>query len=219
MAPRALLHAAAADFHRTHRTRIDLRAAGGVEVARRIEAGEAADVVVLSRDDIDKLAAAGHLAGATRRDLMSSGIAAAVRAGTVPPDLSDEAALRQAVLQARSISYSTGPSGRYLESLFGRWGILEELRARIVVPAPGTPVASLVSSGAVALGFQQLSEMLDLPGVEVAGPLPAAIQHLTIFSGALSTASLEAKAAEEFLGFLASSELGPLKQRFGMTGA
>ena len=219
MAPRALLRAAVHDYQVSHGARIDARAAGGVDVAQRIESGERVDVVVLSRDAIDRLVLSGHLAEASRCDLMTSGIAAAVRAGTPAPAMADEAAVRGAILAAASIGYSTGPSGRYLESLLDSWGILGEMRFRIIVPPPGTPVAQLVRSGAVALGFQQWSELLDVPGVDVVGPLPASIQHLTTFSGAVSTASSAPEAAADFLAYLASPEREPLKRRFGMTGA
>jgi molybdate transport system substrate-binding protein len=218
MAPRAILGAAAGDYQASRGVRIDARAAGGVDVVRRIEAGEAVDLVVLSSESIDKLVQSGYLAGGTRRDLMRSGIAAAVRAGASSPAMSDEASVRRAVLEAPSISYSTGPSGRYLESLFDRWSILQEIRPRIIVPPPGTPVAELVASGTVALGFQQWSELLEVPGIDVAGPLPSSIQHLTTFSGAVSVGSIERETAAAFLADLASAEREPLKRRFGMTG-
>jgi molybdate transport system substrate-binding protein len=219
MAPRALLSAAVLDYQAAHGARIEAHAAGGMDVAQRIEAGERVDMVVLSRDAIDRLVLSGHLAKASRRDLMTSGIAAAVRSGTPAPDMSDEAAVRRAILAAPSISYSTGPSGRYLEFLLDSWGILDEMRSRIIVPPSGTPVAQLVCSGAVALGFQQWSELLDVPGINLVGPLPASIQHRTTFSGAVSTASSAPEAAADFLAYLASPEREPLKRRFGMTGA
>ncbi len=219
MAPRAILAAAAEEYCLNHGMGIEAEAAGGVDVARRIEGGEVVDIVVLSGDAIDRLIAGGHLARNGRHDLMTSGIAVAVKSGAAAPDLSDEDATRKAILTAPSISYSTGPSGRYLESLFKRWGIFEELCPRIVVPNPGIAVASLVSSGSVALGFQQLAEMLDLPGIQVVGPLPPAIQHSTTFTGATSNSSLEALAAEKFLLYLASPDRLGLKLRFGMAGA
>ena len=111
-------------------------AAGGVEVAKRIQAGEDADVVVLADAAIDKLIAGGQLR-AGRVDLVKSGVAIAVRSGAGRPDISTETAVQAAVLAAGSLSYSTGPSGVYLEKLFERWGILETIRSRIVVPPPG----------------------------------------------------------------------------------
>jgi len=127
--------------------------------------------------------------------------------------------VKDAVLAAPALSYSTGPSGRYLESLFARWGILDQIRARIVVPPPGTPVAQLVASGKAALGFQQLSELLNVPGIQVVGPLPGEIQHLTTFTGAVTTKSSNVAAARAFLRFAASEAVEVIRARFGMATA
>lgn len=218
MAPRAILQAAAQKFAALRDIKVDTEAAGGVDVARRIEAREAADVVVLAGDAIDKLIVGGHLAKVSRRDLMKSGIAVAVRAGDAHPDLGTEQTVRQAVESAATISYSTGPSGRYLESLFQRWGVYQQIRDRIVVPPPGTPVASLIAAGKVALGFQQLSELLGVSGIDVVGPLPPAVQQFTIFTGAASVASAHGETVDDFLTYLASPAVDSLKQKFGMAG-
>jgi molybdate transport system substrate-binding protein len=151
-------------------------------------------------------------------DLMNSEIAVAVPAGATRPSLADENAVKSAVVAASSLSYSTGPSGRYLEKLFARWGVLESVRPRIVVPPPGVPVARLIATGEVTLGFQQLSELRGAPGIDVIGPLPAQIQLVTTFTAALTTTSSQANAARAFLKFLASPDLDALKQQYGMAG-
>jgi molybdate transport system substrate-binding protein len=193
-------------------------AAGGVEVAKRIQAGEEADVVVLADTAIDKLIAAAALR-AGRVDLVRSGVAIAVRSGTARPDVSTEAAVQAAVQAASSLSYSTGPSGVYLEKLFARWGILDTIRARIVVPPPGIPVASLVAGGQAALGFQQLSEMLNVAGIQVLGPLPAAIQTITTFSAAITRCCEQPEAAAQLLSYLRQPAASAVKQRYGMEPA
>jgi molybdate transport system substrate-binding protein len=219
MAPREVLAAGIAAYQESHPTSIEAEAAGGVEVARRVAAGEAVDIVVLSSDAIDKLIEGGQLSAAGRVDLMNSEIAVAVPAGAPRPSLVDEAAVRAAVVAAASVSYSTGPSGRYLEKLFDRWGILGSLRARIIVPSPGVPVARLVASGEVKLGFQQLSELLGVPRIDVLGPLPATIQHVTTFTGAVTSGCKSFDAARNVLSFLAAARFDVLKQRYGMAGA
>lgn len=218
MATREVLAQLAALYQRRTGTVVNAEAAGGVEVAKRISAGEACDVVVLAANAIDKLITEGRVTGA-RVDLVRSGIAVAVRAGAQKAAVASEADVKAAVLAAPSISYSTGPSGVYLEKLFERWGILEQVRPRIVVPPPGVPVGSLVADGRVALGFQQLSELMSLEGIVVLGPLPDAIQSMTVFSGGVCAASAHQAQARALLDFLHSAAAGDIKRRGGMEPA
>ena len=197
---------------------VTAEAAGGVEVAKRVQAGEDADVVVLADTAIDKLIAAGQLR-AGRVDLVKSGVAIAVRSGAGRPDVSTEAAVKAAVSAATSLSYSTGPSGVYLEKLFERWGILDAIRSRIVVPPPGVPVASLVAAGQAALGFQQLSELLNVAGIEVLGPLPAAIQTITTFSAGISVRCEQPQVAMQLLDYMRLPAATLVKQRYGLEPA
>jgi len=216
MATRGLLRALAGQY--AHDTGIAVRAEadGGVRVAARIRAGEAIDVVVLADSSIEELSGEGTVIPGTRTELVRSGIAVAVRAGARRPEIATADNLRQAVLAAGSLGYSTGPSGRYLEQLFGRFGILESIRGRITVAPAGTPVASLIASGAVELGFQQLSEMLEVPGIDILGPLPAAIQSFTVFSGAIAACCHDRAAAGALLDYLASPAHAEILHRFGM---
>ena len=192
---------------------------GGVDAARRVQAGEAIDAVVLASDAIERLIAAGCADAASKVDLVHSGVAVAVAAGAAAPDLSTEDALRQAVEQARTIGYSTGPSGVALAALFQRWGIAQSIAARTVTPPPGISVGSQIASGAVELGFQQLSELIHVPGITVVGPLPAAIQITTTFSAAVCNTSAQAPAVRALLAFLASPQTAAAKQRQGMVPA
>jgi molybdate transport system substrate-binding protein len=219
MATRELLNELVSQYQRATGQAVISEAAGGVDVAKRVRAGEAVDVVVLSTTAIDSLIAAGSLLPDSRTDLVRSGVSIAVRAGAARPDVASADAVRTAVLAARTVSYSTGPSGVYLEKLFERWGILEQIRSRIVVPPPGVPVGSLVANGSVELGFQQLSELMTLPGIEVLGPLPADIQSITVFSGAISSGSSRPDLARAVLNHLASPAAAPTKSRYGMEPA
>jgi len=215
MATRELLAQLAERFARDTGVAVQAEAAGGVEVAKRISAGEGCDVVVLAANAIDKLIAEGRVTGA-RVDLVRSGVAIAVRDGAPRPSVASEEDVRAAVLAAPSLSYSTGPSGVYLEKLFERWGILGTVRPRIVVPPPGVPVGSLVADGRVALGFQQLSELMSLPGIVVLGPLPPSIQTMTVFAGGVCSASTRQDAARALLDFMRSPAVAELKVRHGM---
>jgi molybdate transport system substrate-binding protein len=218
MATRELLAALAARYEHEFARHVVTEAAGGVDVARRVDAGEAVDVVVLAANAIDRLIASGKLL-AGRVDLVQSGIAMAVRAGARIPPTATEDDVRCAVLAAATLSYSTGPSGQYLESLFKRWNIMGEIKDRIVVPPPGIPVGSLVADGRVALGFQQLSELMNLKGIAVLGPLPDAIQSMTVFSGGVSAHCDEPDAALALLSFMAAPQVAQLKHEYGMAPA
>ncbi len=195
---------------------VAMESVGGVDAAKRVQAGEAFDVVVLASDAIDKLVAAGHVVAGSKVDLVHSGVAVAVRAGQPRPGVATEQALRDAVLAAPSIGYSTGPSGVALLQLFERWGLMQQLQSRIVQAPPGIPVGTLVAQGRVALGFQQLSELLHLPGIEVVGPLPDPVQITTTFSGGLCRVSAQGEAVRDLLAFMASPAAEAAKRRHGM---
>ena len=190
-----------------------------MDAAKRVQAGEAFDAVFLAADAIDKLIASGHVHMGSRVDLMRSGVSVAVRAGAARPDIATEAALREAVLAAPSIGYSTGPSGVALMQQFQRWGIADEIQSRLVLATPGVPVGSMVAAGAVALGFQQTSELLNLPGIAILGPLPAAVQIVTTFSAGVCTASQDARAVQELLDFMSSPAAVDAKRNQGMEPA
>jgi molybdate transport system substrate-binding protein len=216
MASRELLKELCSRYQRESQLAVTVEAAGGVDVAKRLRAGEPADVAVLARTSIEDLARENVLLHDSITDIANSGIAVAVAAGAAALDISSEDALRRAVLETASLSYSTGPSGVYLEKMFAAWGVLDRIGPRIVVPPPGVPVGSLVASGKAALGFQQLSELISMPGIRVLGPLPAAIQLLTTFSGAIARSSGHANAARELLQYLASPQIAAAKAEFGM---
>jgi molybdate transport system substrate-binding protein len=198
---------------------VAIESVGGVDALRRVQGGEAFDVVVLAADAIEQLAAVGRVDPTSRIDLARSGVAMAVAAGAPRPDIASEAAIRDAVLRARTIGYSTGPSGAHLVRLFERWGIADAIAPRIVQASPGVPVGTLVARGDVELGFQQLSELMHLPGIDVIGLLPPEIQAATVFSAAVCTASNCPAAAKALLSFLASSEADAAKRRHGMEPA
>ena len=219
MATRQLLADLVAQYQQIHAQPITCESVGGVDVAKRVQAGEAFDVVMLAANAIEQLLASGKLVVGSRVDLVRSGVAVAVKAGAACPDIGSEEAVKQAILAASSISYSTGPSGVHLARLFERWGIAEAIKPRIKQAPPGVPVGSLVAAGEVALGFQQLSELTGLPGIQVLGPLPPAIQVITVFSAAVSATSSQGDAAAALLAFMGSEAAGAVKRRNGMEPA
>jgi molybdate transport system substrate-binding protein len=219
MAMRHVLVELCEDFARRSDQRVSIVAAGGVDAIRRIRAGEAFDFAVLAADAIDDLVRSGHLNGATRVDLARSGVAIAVAAGATKPSVATEEALREAVLGARSIGFSTGPSGLHLARLLERWGIAEVVASRIVQAQPGVPVGTLVARGDVEIGFQQHSELLHVPGIDIVGMLPPGIDVSTVFAGAASTTADDYAAVGAVLTFFASSAADAAKRRHGMITA
>lgn len=216
MATRLLLADLVRDYHDQTGVEWRVESVGGVDAARRVQAGEAFDAVLLAADAIERLIASGQVQAGSRVDWVRSPVALAVRAGAPLPDVGSEAALREAVCAARSLGVSTGPSGTALLQLFERWGVLDALRPRLVTPPPGVPVGSLVANGTVELGFQQLSELLTLPGIALLGPLPPACAIETVFSAGLCTASTQPEAVRAWFDFLRSPASADCKRRHGM---
>ena len=216
MATRQILAELADEWQRQGRGTAAFESVGGVDAARRVHDGEVFDVVVLAADAIDKLAAAGRIVAGSQVGLARSGVAIAVREGAPRPTIDTEAALREAVLAARSVGYSTGPSGTALLKLFERWGIAQAARPRLVQAQPGVPVGELVASGDVELGFQQLSELMHLAGITVLGPMPKGLEIVTTFSGAVCAASSQPEAARALLDFMRSPAGDAARRRHGM---
>jgi molybdate transport system substrate-binding protein len=217
MATRSLLTDLALDIGRRHGITLSFTSAGGVEIAQHVRAGATVDIVVLAADVMDELESDGLLARGTLRPLFVSQVVAAVRVGTTAPALDSEDHARAVVGNARRIGYSTGPSGSAVLALLERWKLRQELRGRLVQAPPGVPVGSLIASGQADLGFQQLSELLDAPGVQVLGPLPGEAAISSTFSGAVLATSGHLEAAATVLGLLSADSGAALVASRGMT--
>jgi len=185
-------------------------------IPNRIRRGEAADVLIMARPALDGLVLEGRVVAGSEVDLVRSRIAVAVRAGAKRPDISSVDGLKRALLQARSIAYSDSASGVYVSrELFRRLGIEAEAAAKSV-RIPGTPVGVVVARGEAEIGFQQLSELLPVPGIQVVGPIPDAVQKVTIFSAGITAASQSPAAARRLIEFLASQNAWPAIRRSGL---
>jgi molybdate transport system substrate-binding protein len=219
MATRHILADLGRDYELRHGISVDIRSMGGVEAAKLARAGEPADIVVLASKVMETLEAEGHLARGSIRGFARSEIALAVPAGSRRPIVDSEKAVRQAMIEARRLCYSTGPSGDHFTALCEKWGLADSVLARALKAPPGVPVATLVAQGDADLGIQQLSELIGQPGVEVVGPLPPEIQAVTIFSAGVSTTSAEREAANALVAYLASTEAHGAIRRHGMEPA
>ncbi|MBE2244387.1 MAG: substrate-binding domain-containing protein [Burkholderiaceae bacterium] len=219
MATRLVLAELADAYRARSSVAVAFESVGGVDAARRVQAGEAFDVVVLAADAIDKLEAGGHVVAGSRADLVRSAVAVAVKRGAPRPDIATEAALRAAVLAAKTIGYSTGPSGTALLKLFERWGIADQVRGRVVQAPAGVPVGALVARSDAELGFQQLSELMHEGDVDIVGSMPPGCEIVTTFSAGICTASKQPEAVAALLAFLRSPVADAAKERQGMTAA
>ena len=190
--------------------------AGTADIMKRMQAREKFDVVIAAGNSIDELTDTGNLMAGSRKDVARSGVGVMVRAGAPKPDISSTEAVKKAVLAAKSVGISTGPSGVYMSGLFEKMGIAEQVKPKLKVPPSGAQIAELVAKGDIELGFQQVSEIVHVKGAQFVGPLPPEIQRITVFAGAVHAASQEPDAARELLEFLGSAEHAPLLQKHGL---
>ena len=219
MATRGLLADVVEAWQRRGGAKLRFESVGGVDAAKRVSDGERLDVVVLAADAIGRLAAEGRVVPGSERALVRSGVAVAVRRGARVPAIQTEAALREAVLAARTLGYSTGPSGAALLKLFARWGIDDVLRPRLVQAPAGIAVATLLARGDAELGFQQLSELIHADGIAVIGPMPPGLEIDTVFSGGVCATSAQPDAAAALLDFIGSPAADEARRRHGLRAA
>jgi molybdate transport system substrate-binding protein len=177
---------------------------GTLDAQKRIAAGEAYDLIIMAGPAIDDLIKSGKIAPGSRVDLARSGVGVAVRAGAPKPDIRSTEALKKTLLAAKSIGYSTGPSGVYVTGLFRRLGIADQIKSKLKQTATGVFVGSIIASGEVEIGFQQVSELAHFPGIDYVGPLPADIQNVTVFSSGMQSGAKSVEAARAWITFLTS---------------
>ena len=186
-----------------------------VDMMTRLKGGETVDLVIMAAASIDELIEAGKIVRGSRTDLARSGVGVAVRAGAPKPDIGSAEALKAALLAANAIAYSTGPSGVYLAGLFQRMGIADALAPKIK-QVKGEPVGAVVARGDAEIGFQQVSELLPVPGITFVGPLPPEIQQITVFAAGVHTQARAPEAATALVKFLTSPAAAPVIKKTGM---
>lgn len=196
---------------------VAIKSMGGLEAAKLVRSGEATDIVILASGVMEKLEAEGHIRPGSRAGFARSGMAVAVRSGTGVPDIGTGEALKKAVLAADKVGYSTGPSGDHLLRLLDQWDITK--RVTLLQASPGVPVGAMIARGEADLGFQQLSELQHVPGIEIVGPLPPDVQLMTVFMAGVAQTSSQAEAAAELITFLTSPETEDVKRGYGMEPA
>jgi molybdate transport system substrate-binding protein len=182
----------------------------------RLRGGEAADLVILTREGLDELAEEGRLVADSRIDLARSYVGVAVRSGSSHPDITNEAALRATLLAARSVAYSRiGASGIFFAQLIAQLGIAAEINARATIVPAGFTAERLVS-GDADIAIQQISELKQVRGIDVVGPIPRELQTPGLFSAGIMANAKQPVEAERLLRYLASTEVAPVLRETGL---
>jgi molybdate transport system substrate-binding protein len=201
-------------FERTSGTKVMITWGATNSLLKDLEGGAGGDLAILTAEAIDDLMSGGKVVAGSRVDLARSGIGVAVRKGAKRPDIASPEALKRALLAAKSVAHSkSGMSGIYFPTVLARLGIADAMKAKIVIPDPGTPIGEVVAKGEAEIGIQQISELLPVAGIEIVGPLPAALQKITTFSAGVLTAAKEPDAAAALLKFVAAEAPRLLKQK------
>ena len=177
---------------------------GTLGVMKRLSDGEAYDLLVMSRQSIDELSQSGKVVARSRTDVAKSGVGVAVTKGKPKPDISSVDALKKTLLSAKSIGYSTGPSGVYVVTMFQKLGIADEIKPKLKQTPTGVFVGSIIASGEAEIGFQQVSELTFFPGIDYVGPLPAEVQLITVFSAGIQAGAKQADAAKSLMSFISA---------------
>jgi molybdate transport system substrate-binding protein len=185
-------------------------------IPNRLQRGEHADVVILAADALDVLIKQGKVVPGSRVDLVRSKIGMAVRAGASKPDISSVDALKRTLLQAQSIAYSASASGVYLSTeLFQRLGVADQILGKSK-KIESEPVGAAVARGDAEIGFQQISELLPVAGIDYVAPLPAEVQRVTVFSAGIAVGARAPEAARALIKFLASLAAAPAIRKSGL---
>lgn len=219
MATKALLTDLLSDSEVVGGADVELESGGGVTIADRVRAGEPADLVMLAEGALGRLGAEGHVNADSITPLFVSEVVLAVTGGEEVPPLQSEDDLRQILLGAERVGYSTGPSGDGLLRMLEDWGVRDHLQDRLVQAPAGTPVASLLAAREISVGVQQRSEFTGVDGVMVVGALPPGCEITTVFAGAIAAVTSDADGARRILDALASEAAAGTIRRHGMEPA
>src|SRR5262245_29224505 len=206
-------------FERASGNKVAISFLSGSLLPVKVKEGVHADVVVTTPATIDDLVAAGKVVANTRADFVRSGAGVAVRSGAPKPNVATPDALKAALLAAKSVGYSQGPSGVHFMSVLERLGITDQVKAKGVVPPLGTRVGTLIAEGKAEIGVQQITELLQIPGIDFVGPLPKELQANIVYSTATPTSAKEKAGAAAFVKFISSEPALPLIKKVGLEPA
>lgn len=206
-------------FEKTSGHKVSIVWSGSENVKKRVDAGETYDLVIVGAPLIDGYVKAGKMQPGSRVDFVKSGIGVAVKAGAPKPDIGSAAALKNALLAAKSVAYSTGASGVHIQSLIEKFGISEQMKTKSIQAGSGQRVGDFVAKGEAQIGFQQISELLHEKGIDYVGPLSADTQKITVYSSGIHSGAKQTGAAKALQAFLTAPAHAAVVKKNGMDPA
>jgi len=189
---------------------------GTLDALKRLSNGETYDLLIMARQQIDELSQSGKVVAGSRTDIAKSGVGVAVGKGKPKPDISTVDALKKTLLAAKSIGYSTGPSGIYVVTMFQKMGIADEIKSKLKQTPTGVFVGSIIASGEAEIGFQQVSELSFFPGIDYVGPIPAEVQLITVFSAGIPAGTKQADAAKALVSFVTAPAAAAIFKKYAL---
>jgi len=208
-----------AQFEKASGHKVRTTFTGTLNVQKRLSEGERYDLIIMAGPAIDEQISLGKAVAGSRVDIAKSGTGVAVRKGAPKPDIGSVEALKKTLLAAKSIGYSTGPSGLYMLSVFEKLGIGDQIKGKLKQTSSGVFVGTLLASGEAEVGFQQISELVHFPGIDYLGPLPGDLQRMTVFSAGVHAGAKQADAARALLKFITAPAAAPVIRKHGLEPA
>jgi len=208
-----------AQFEKASGHKVKTMFTGTLNVQKRLADGETCDLIIMASPAIDEQIQLGKAVAGSRVDIAKSGAGLAVRNGAAKPDIGSVDALKKTLLAAKSIGYSTGPSGVYMLSVFEKLGIGDQVKGKLKQTSSGVFVGTLLASGEAEVGFQQISELVHFPGIDYVGPLPGELQRMTVFSAGVHAGAKQAEAARALVKFITAPAAAAVIRKHGLEPA
>jgi molybdate transport system substrate-binding protein len=209
----------AAQFEKASGHKVMTVFTGTLNVQKRLADGEAYELIIMAGPAIDDQIKLRKAVAGSRADFARSGTGIAVRKGAAKPDISSAGALKKTLLAAKSIGYSTGPSGIYMVSAFEKLGIAGQVKGKLKQTPSGVFVGTLIASGETEIGFQQISELVHFAGIDYVGPLPGELQRMTVFSAGIHAGAKQADAAKALVKFITAPAAASVIRKHGLEPA